>query len=36
MLPFNGQLSSETVESQPGYTMVVVSPTLNVYGLGES
>ena len=36
MLPFNGQLSSETVESQPGWTMVVGSPTTNVYGIGES
>ena len=36
MLPFNGQQSSETVESQPGCTMVVGSPTTNVYGIGES
>lgn len=35
-LPFNGQQSSGTVESQPGCTMVVGSPTTIVYGIGES
>ena len=36
MLPFNGQQSSETVESQPGCTMVVGSPTTIVYEIEES